>query len=51
MAINMLSEAKGLFGKVNAGGVFDTLGYVILGVVIIGVVAFFVQLIFNEKEV
>jgi hypothetical protein len=48
--VDMLGQAKGLFGKVQVGGVFDTLGYVILGVVIIGVVAFFVQQYLMKKK-
>jgi len=48
--VDMLSEVKGLFGGVKAGGVFDVLGYVILGVVIIGVIAFFVQQYLMKKK-
>lgn len=48
--LNLVSQAKGLFGKVNTGGVFDVLGYIILGVVIIGVVAFFIQQHLKKKK-
>jgi len=48
--VDMLSQAKGLFGGVKVGGIFDVLGYVILGVVVLGVVAFFVKQYLTKKK-
>ncbi len=48
--LDLAEKARGLFGGVKVGGVFNVLGYVILGVVIIGVVAFFVQQYLIKKK-
>jgi len=48
--VDILGEAKGLFGGASLGGALDVIGYVILAIVICGVVAFFIkQKLVNKK--